>query len=820
METFIIIIYIKYFNYSKFIHKIFFIIIISIFLFSSNSFFFNVNFSLNLSTSVDNVSELSPQPNILTKNSTDRFTFSQTISLRDSVGVSPLLAQGFNGTGIKIGIVDTGVYANHSQFGNRIINQKSFVSTIYGYSSNISSTSDTIGHGTMIAGLAIGTTTGMAPAAELVSAKIYNAGVTGNAGYPGEETSSAVAAAIEWLASQNVSVISLSLGQYQDIYREGRAWIIDKFTMENGIIFTVAAGNEGIVGINTGSIGNPAESLQAITVGMSSGTTAIDTRTSYGPRFDWVMKPDLVAPGDNLYAPSYTGPNGYTFCIGTSCATPVVAGSIADILSALKAYNLTYTPGTIKAALLATAAPIVQDSSTGASYPWWMEGAGLINASKALQYILSSSRTNGTLPDLLTAYPSHLPFTPINTLFQGQQLGFNVTLVSSGSSSIVVSLENFSSTFFSISTQLIINNTGFLPVWFHIPLNACDGSYNGTIIITTNRNALKVYINIHFELRTPKGSILFDETHNGFYNQVVNLADNINNIQDPWGKSTFLLGSYFSFFLQMTANDISVSTFRSGSLNNLSYLQQFDTLMLVYPETKLTDPFSDWWNNPMYFPDSNLSNNVISFTSQELQTISDFVYKLNHNVLIFTAYPNMENITALNPLLNLFNVSYSNTLIKQTINSIDFPSPFNTDVSSIDFIGSSLIANTSTFRGDLFGKFTNTTSAFAYWKSNTGGKVFISGSGYFIDNFGLSTLITYNAKNNSNFMMNIMNFFADNSSFSVYAIDCSSSSSNTLQISTYLTDIVLLSIPVGTLVITLVTFVIVRKHSRIDKKSK
>ena len=167
-----------------------------------------------------NFQSLSGVKRISTNNSNIiNYKQSQVLSLRDSVGVSSLLAQGFNGTGIKIGIVDTGVYANHSQFGNRISNQKSFVSPLYGYSGYDPTTIDTIGHGTMVAGLAIGTTTGMAPAAKLVSAKIYSNGITGNAGYAGEETSSAVAAAIEWLVSQNVSIISLSIGQYNNVMR-------------------------------------------------------------------------------------------------------------------------------------------------------------------------------------------------------------------------------------------------------------------------------------------------------------------------------------------------------------------------------------------------------------------------------------------------------------------------------------------------------------------------------------------------------------------------------------------------------------------------
>ena len=73
------------------------------------------NRNITISTSPTNSSHISPI----------HYKLSQTMSLRDSVGVSSLLARGFNGTGIKIGIVDTGEYANDTQFGNRVNNQKS-----------------------------------------------------------------------------------------------------------------------------------------------------------------------------------------------------------------------------------------------------------------------------------------------------------------------------------------------------------------------------------------------------------------------------------------------------------------------------------------------------------------------------------------------------------------------------------------------------------------------------------------------------------------------------------------------------------------------
>ena len=45
----------------------------------------------------------------------------QESSLREQIKVKSLIDKGYNGSGIKIGIIDTGVNSNHSEFQNKII---------------------------------------------------------------------------------------------------------------------------------------------------------------------------------------------------------------------------------------------------------------------------------------------------------------------------------------------------------------------------------------------------------------------------------------------------------------------------------------------------------------------------------------------------------------------------------------------------------------------------------------------------------------------------------------------------------------------------
>jgi len=176
-------------------------------------------------------------------------------------------------------------------------------------------------------------------------------------------------------------------------------------------------------------------------VGMSDGIYSINPQTANGPRVDWVMKPDLIAPGTSLTAPSLSL-SGSTTCTGTSCSAPLVSGGIAVILSALRQKNISYTPGTIKAALIEKAIPLTDVSKGNEHYPWWQQGAGLVNFADALDYILSNPKTSDNIPNFVVPYPKSLPFHPISTLFQGQTLGFNLTLISSPNYLAQITVEN------------------------------------------------------------------------------------------------------------------------------------------------------------------------------------------------------------------------------------------------------------------------------------------------------------------------------------------------------------------------------------------
>lgn len=100
--------------------------------------------------------------------------------------------------------------------------------------------------------------------------------------------------------------------------------------------------------------------------------------SSRGPGADYNLKPDLSAPGLDIYSAELEG--RFDAFSGTSMATPHVAGAAA----LLKQRHPTWTPRQIKAALIATAKPVTNLARTK-RYGLMDAGAGRIDIAAAAQ---------------------------------------------------------------------------------------------------------------------------------------------------------------------------------------------------------------------------------------------------------------------------------------------------------------------------------------------------------------------------------------------------------------------------------------------------
>ncbi|KAJ4316576.1 proteinase B [Fusarium piperis] len=228
-----------------------------------------------------------------------------TISHRTS-GSTSYVYDTSAGSGSYAYVVDSGVQISHSQFGTR---------GSLGFSAFSGAHTDTLGHGTHVAGTIAGSTYGVAKQANVISVKVFQ----GSSG-----TTSTILSGFNWAVNditsknrQGRSVINLSLGG-----PSSQTWIsaIDA-AYNSGVLSVVAAGN----GDQNGrplpvSSQSPANAPNALTVGAIDSSWRTASFTNYGPLVD------VLAPGVSVLS-SFIGSNTATRSLdGTSMAAPHVAG--------------------------------------------------------------------------------------------------------------------------------------------------------------------------------------------------------------------------------------------------------------------------------------------------------------------------------------------------------------------------------------------------------------------------------------------------------------------------------------------------------------
>lgn len=244
---------------------------------------------------------------------------------------------GYDGTGVVVAILDTGIDTDHPELIDSYLNGHDFF-----YNDEIPE--DDHGHGTHVAGTitADGIDTnakGVAPEAGIIMGKVC--GPIPNYGYACYDSD--IEAGIEWAVEQGADVISMSLGSPEVYTGEDCDWANDgvankvNWAVGEGVTVVAASGNDGLPGVSS-----PACASKAIAVG------AVDSRDRVARFSNFGDALDIVAPGVSIYS---TIINNYGYMSGTSMATPHVSGVVALILDK----NPTLMVEQIKEALYNTA---------------------------------------------------------------------------------------------------------------------------------------------------------------------------------------------------------------------------------------------------------------------------------------------------------------------------------------------------------------------------------------------------------------------------------------------------------------------------------
>ncbi|PJE96816.1 peptidase [Streptomyces carminius] len=240
------------------------------------------------------------------------------------IGAPAAWEAGYDGEGVTVAVLDTGVDGSHPDLAGQVIEHKNF--------SEAPDTADRLGHGTHVASTVAGTGqklkgTGVAPGVRLLDGKVLDD--------EGGGRESDVVAGMEWAVEQGAQVVNMSLGwpdqPHTDILEEA----VNRLSAESDTLFVVAAGNEGADG--PGALRSPGTAEAALTVGAVDKEDRLAGFSSRGPRTgDGDVKPDLTAPGAGIVA-AVAGlfdeeGTGVASLDGTSMAAPHVAGAAALLL--------------------------------------------------------------------------------------------------------------------------------------------------------------------------------------------------------------------------------------------------------------------------------------------------------------------------------------------------------------------------------------------------------------------------------------------------------------------------------------------------------
>ncbi|MDG3443186.1 S8 family serine peptidase [Nitrospirillum amazonense] len=314
------------------------------------------------------------------------------------------------GSGITIGLVDTGVVATQADVTGRVSTASACAARTFtcprGYT-------DDNGHGTATAAIAAGAVTstgagmaGVAPKATILSEKALNVGGSG--------TDTDVANGIIKAADAGAKVINLSL-----TYLPTNAIVTAiNYAAAKGAVLVFAGGNSATA-LNGGanSTGLSAAALTHLAfAGSVSGANKLSsfsntpgsgyavagtTRVSYASLW-------LMAPGESIVAPGIQyGVNALAYWSGTSMAAPMVSGAVA-LLEAT--WPVLYRNGTATAVLFASATDM---GTKGVDSTY---GNGLMNLTTAFKPL-------GTL-SVVEANGKSLPVTSLTgSLITGGALG-------------------------------------------------------------------------------------------------------------------------------------------------------------------------------------------------------------------------------------------------------------------------------------------------------------------------------------------------------------------------------------------------------------
>ncbi|MEU0207223.1 S8 family peptidase [Streptomyces canus] len=387
------------------------------------------------------------------------------------IGAPTAWKAGYDGTGVKVAVLDTGIDATHPDLKGAVVGSKNFAGS--------GSVDDTDGHGTHVAATIAGSGAdsggrykGVAPGAKLLIGQVFSE--------DGTTSDSTLIAAMQWATAQGAKVVNMSLGATDTEGVDPMEKAVNDLSASTGALFVIAAGNEGPA---AGTTDSPATAAAALSVAAVDSKDSLADFSSRGPDADGNLKPDISAPGvDIISAKAAHGIEGdpvatagYVSLSGTSMATPHVAGSAA----VLAEEHPDWSGQRIKAALMASAVPL-----NGTSSPY-EQGTGRVDVARAVQQTIVADTPSFSLGTQSWPHtddkPEQRTLTYRNTGDQPVTLDLAATATGPGGKPAPAGMFTLSATRLTVpaggtATDILTADTR---------AGSTDGLFGGTVVATT-----------------------------------------------------------------------------------------------------------------------------------------------------------------------------------------------------------------------------------------------------------------------------------------------------------------------------------------------